>query len=163
MSPRTLIALASSVGLATLLGARTTRATLLVRSAAVERAGRGDGVIVGRVESARAEWSGLRIVTRSLVTTEKTLTGTFAPSFEIVTPGGTIDGVAMRVLGAPVLGRGTRAVMFLAHERPGTAARHILDLADGALMIERGSDGIDRVLDAGRSRTVDELTAELAR
>ncbi len=163
MSHRTLLGLALSIGLAIVFGARTTRATLLVHSPAVDRAARGGGVIVGRIESTQAAWSGARIVTRSIVTTEKVLVGTFSPRYEIVTPGGTVDGIGMRVLGGAELQRGTRAVLFLSREASANGSGHVLDLADGALVIEHGADGVDRVQDAGRTRTVEQLAAELAR
>jgi len=162
MSLRIPLGLAVTMALTT-LGPRTTRATLLVPSATTERAARAAAVIVGRVDSTRVAWEGQRIVTYSLVATERVLVGAAAPRLEVVTPGGTIDGIGMRVLGGPDLRRGSRSVLFLSAE-PGDGAHHILDLHDGALAIERGDDGVDLVRDeTGRLRAVSELAAELTR
>lgn len=156
MSFRILAVLATIVALAT-YGARPTRATLLVHGASAQRAARADAVIVGRVESTAAGWSGGRIVTRAQVSTELALAGTAPLSLEVIAPGGTVDGIGMRVIGAPELRAGDRAVFFLDRAR-------VLDLASGVMAIERGADGIDRVRDDhGQLRRITELAAEMRR
>ncbi len=163
MSLRTPLGLSIFVALAT-LGPRTTRATLLVRSAASERAARGAAVIVGRVESTRAAWEGKRIVTHAIVQTERVLTGAAAARLDVVTPGGTVEGIGMRVLGAPELRNGSRSVLFLTRADPRDGAHRILDLEHGVLAVERAADGVDRIRDeAGGLRQVSELASELAR
>jgi hypothetical protein len=163
MSLRLPFGLAVIAAVAT-LGARTTRATLLVRSTVAERAARGGAVIVGRIESTRVVWDGKRIVTHSSVATERAIAGTAAPLIEVVTPGGTIDGIGMRVIGGPDLRDGSRSVLFLSHADPRDGAYRVLDLQAGALEIERGADGVDRVRDErGRLRDISEIAEELVR
>ncbi len=161
MSFKLPIALAAIVTLST-LGVRPTRATLLVASPIAQRASRADSVVVGHVETTEAIWDGGRIVTRARISTVSSLKGGAPGRIDVIVPGGTVDGIGMRVLGAAELRPGERDVLFLGPPRVGDGARRIVDLRAGVLAVERGSDGIDRVRDdTGVIRTVFELAAEV--
>lgn len=161
MSLRIAVALSALVALAT-YGTRPTWATLLVAPSTIERGTRADVVVVGRVEGSRAGWEGRRVVTRAWVVREQMIKGSVPTRVDVLVPGGTIDGIGMRVLGAAELRDGDRAMFFLAGPRALDGGRAVLDLGAGALPIERGPDGVDRVRDeTGAMHSLTELAAGL--
>lgn len=161
MSLRTAIALSGLVALVT-AGNHPIHATLLVNPSLSERASRTDAIVVGHVESMAPEWDGRRIVTRVRVVREQVLKGAADPVVEVVTPGGSIDGIGMRVIGAAELHEGDRAMFFLSSFAKHRRARGIVDLRAGVMPLERGLDGVDRVRDeTGALHVVADLAAEL--
>lgn len=64
--------------------------------------------VSGRVRSTRAEWRGRRIVTRVLLEVD-------GSTVEFLVPGGTVDGIAMRVSGAPRFAVGEHVQVTLRH------------------------------------------------
>lgn len=123
------------------------RGTVLVESAPLPPewlVRRADLIVVGTVTDARARWEGKRIVTDLELRVDRPVRGRpDASTIRVRAPGGSVDGIAMRVLGAPTFRLGDRALLFLV--RRGDVHR-LAGLGEAKLPIVRGADGIDRVV-----------------
>ncbi len=87
--------------------------------------------VSGRVRSVRAERAGRRILTR--VTVDLDVAGSDGETTtEILTPGGSIDGVRMWVSGAPEFAVGEHVRVKVRATRSGL---HLADLADGKVLL----------------------------
>jgi len=115
------------------------RATLYVATPSDALIARADVVTLARVESCGAEWWAGRILTRAVLACEETFKGAHAPALQLLVPGGTIDGIAMRVAGYPDVRAGDRAVLLLAqihgapHRLVGAAAGKLDVRIDGGV------------------------------
>jgi hypothetical protein len=64
------------------------------------------------------------------------------PFLTIQAPGGVVDGIGMKVMGAPEFRPGERALLFLASEGP---VHKVVGMAAGKLDVTRDADGVERV------------------
>jgi hypothetical protein len=127
-----------------ILWPRTASSTTIVVTSAIALARDADTIVVGTVVSIHARWERRRIVSDVDIRVERSVKGqaVAADVVRIRVPGGTVAGVAMRVLGAPQFATGERALLLLA--RRGNA-NHLVGLADGKLTIRRGAGGSEWV------------------
>lgn len=145
-------------------GSPPTNATLIVRTTMMARAMRSDAVVIGQVRATHARWERGRIVTHADVEVESHIRGRAADRIDVVVPGGVVDGIGMRVLGAAELMVGDRALLFLTPTDRRDGRRHLIDLGAGKVAIEGDSTGIDRVRDErGVARPLADLVQELLR
>jgi hypothetical protein len=156
LRPLPSLLLAASVALAGVVVstvARPARASIVLALELPELVYRSDRVVLARVVSVRSAWDAAHehIDTRVEIQVDETWKGGAAPSGRIVvtTPGGTADGITMRVIGAPRFSEGERAVLFL-KGTPGASTvvgmaqgkRPILpDPSTGVLMAHGGAGG----------------------
>lgn len=105
-------------------------ATIFVITDAQTIAASADVVVVGTVESTATRWRGKRIVTRAVVKVTDLAKGATAERIQVVVPGGTLDGVTMRVIGGPQLRKGDRSVLFL---RAAVSGYRVVGLTQGKL------------------------------
>ena len=94
-----------------------------------ERIEDADRVVVARARSVSAMWQenshGDRlIVSRVLLQVEETLKGLAEETVAMEVPGGTLDGVTLRVSGQPLMQPGARAVFFLDRGASGVHTLH---------------------------------------
>jgi hypothetical protein len=97
-----------------------------------------DVVVLGTVEHTESMWRGKRIVTRAVVRVDDLAKGATAERIEVLAPGGTVDGVRMRVIGVPQLRVGDQSVLFL---RGALSAYRVVGLSQGKLDVFRDDDG----------------------
>lgn len=120
--------------------ARVATATLYVPLPDDVLLARADVVAMTRVAAIAPEWSGGRILSRIALVADETYKGTHSPSFDLLVPGGTVDGVAMRVAGYPTFVLATRAILLVAHVR---GVNRLVGAAAGKLDVVRDARGAD--------------------
>lgn len=106
-------------------------------------------IVVASTRSARSRYDGPRIVTESVVDVEDRMRGGATSELRVVTLGGAVDGVGMRVEGAAHLPVGERAVLFLRRTRGGATLTPV-GMAQGVLPVARDAGGHDMVLPGAR-------------
>jgi hypothetical protein len=106
-------------------------------------------IVVASTRSAQARYDGPRIITESVVEVEERMRGGVTRELRVVTLGGAVDGVGMRVEGAAHLPVGERAVLFLRRTHRGTTLAPV-GMAQGVLPVARDAGGHDMVLPGGR-------------
>jgi hypothetical protein len=101
-----------------------------------------DAVVLGSVEDVQSAWEGGRIVSRASVRTQDTLKGNADTTIVVTVPGGTIDGIGMRVSGAPVFRTGDRSVVFLRSDASSPSrAFHVLGGTLGKVDVAHDENG----------------------
>ncbi|HVI75774.1 MAG TPA: hypothetical protein VM683_12385 [Anaeromyxobacteraceae bacterium] len=111
-------------------------AALAVPASVEELALASSAVVRGRVARTEARWSQdhLRIETLAEVEVASAWRGAAPARLEVVLPGGAVDGLAQRVVGAPRLAAGEEVVLFL--WRGGDAAHYrVAGLAQGKFTV----------------------------
>ena len=111
-------------------------------------------VVVATPLESRSMWEQIgdrrRIVTYHRVATERVVAGKVEGTETWVRClGGRVGDIGQRVEGEAVLPKGKRMMLFLVDRADGTWG--VVGMAQGAWMIERGTDGVDRV-HAGQGR-----------
>ena len=71
-----------------------------------------DRVVVGGVNKIESRWEGSKIVTDVTIAPTENLKGVGSVPFAITVPGGTVDGVTLRVSAAPVFAVAEQVVLF---------------------------------------------------
>lgn len=132
-----------------MVGVTDAGATVVVEVSLSFLAVRASTVIVGVPGRAVAVWevgaSGRRrIVTYRLVLVERVVAGEVERrEVWVRSLGGRIGDIAERVEGEAVLPAGRRMLLFLVENADGTAS--VLAMAQGAYVVARGEDGVDRL------------------
>ncbi|MCA9578785.1 MAG: hypothetical protein R3B40_06690 [Polyangiales bacterium] len=103
-------------------------------------------IVVGSTRAAHSRYDGERIVTESLVTVHQRMRGGAEGELRVVTLGGTVGNIGMRVEGAASLPVGGRAVLFL---RRGDHALRPVGMAQGVLPIQADARGNDMAMPGG--------------
>lgn len=131
-------------------------ATIYVVTDAHKLAAFADVVVVGTVESTETVWHGKRIVTRAVVKVTDLAKGATAERIYVVVPGGTIDGLTMRVIGGPQLRTGDRSLLFL---RSALSGYHVVGLAQGKIDVFLDASGQPSIvwIAPGESKSSTEL------
>jgi hypothetical protein len=120
-----------ALGLLELGAPATTEATTLVLMKTEAIAAASDQLVAGRVIATEARWDRSRIVTRVRLRADS---GGADVWFEH--PGGTVDGLTMRVLGMPEFRLGERTMVLLARR---LGRLRLVGLSEGKLaIVERG-------------------------
>jgi hypothetical protein len=131
---------------AVLLAAGAVRATVLVPLDTKAMAERADRIVYATVESQVARWSAdhQAIYTDVTLRVVRVYKGALKPGDTVVVrrEGGVVDGIGMRVFGAPAFSVGEEVVVFL--ETRGSAA-YTVGMTQGKLRVTVGADGIRRV------------------
>ena len=121
-------------------------ATVLVPLDTKALTARAERIVLGVVESQTARWSAdhQAIYTDVTMRVNRAYKGSVKPGERIVVrrEGGSIDGLGMRVYGAPAFTDGEEVVVFL--ETRGNAAWTV-GMTQGKLHVALGSDGVKRV------------------
>lgn len=146
MSLRTRLGLVSIAGFALAIGSAPVSATIYVQVPEALAARAADEIVLGDVVATTSAWERGRIVTRARVRVDAVLAGAAPPSIEVTVPGGSIDGIAMRVIGAPALAPGERVLLLLRVAGP---RRHVVGLEAGKHAVMRDGAGHDRIAWAG--------------
>jgi hypothetical protein len=89
-------------------------AATLVRSSVEELARGSVAVVRGRVETRACRWEGGRIFTDVVIAPAEIWRGEVPGRVTVVVPGGALDGIGQRVVGAPSFTPGEDVVVFLA-------------------------------------------------
>lgn len=78
-------------------------------------------IVIGKCIAQTSKWDAARewILTYSTFRIEKTLKGAPAQEITIVTPGGTVDGIAQEVIGVPRFREGEENVVFVRNSKAG--------------------------------------------
>ena len=116
-------------------------ATSMVPQTLDELSTKSDAVVRVTTLATRSEWRNRVIVTIARMRVTDALLGTLAPGqvIEVATLGGVVDGVELRVPGAPHFAAGEDDVLFLG---PGKLADwQVTDLAQGKFEVVRDSSG----------------------
>jgi hypothetical protein len=131
---------------AVILVGAAAEATVLVPLDTRALAERADRVVLGTVESTTPRWTSdhQAIYTDVTIRVEKTYKGTLKPGDTVVVrrEGGVVDGIGMRVYGAPHFTVGEEVVVFL--EKRG-GATYTVGMTQGKLRVVIGADGVKRV------------------
>ena len=106
-------------------------------------------IVVASTRSGRSRYDGPRIVTESIVDVEERMRGGATSELHVVTLGGSVDGVGMRVEGAAHLPVGERTVLFLRRTHRGSTLTPV-GMAQGVLPVARDPGGRDMVLPGSR-------------
>jgi hypothetical protein len=106
-------------------------------------------IVVASTRSARSRYDGPRIITESVVDVTERVRGGTTSELHVVTLGGSVDGVGMRVEGAAHLPVGERAVLFLRRTHRGTTLTPV-GMAQGVLPVAPDAGGQDMVLPGAR-------------
>jgi hypothetical protein len=106
-------------------------------------------IVRGAVTSSWTAASGSVIYTHYKVQVYETLLGTAAESVEVMTPGGTLNGVTASYSGSPVLAQGQEYVLFLWRSKSGIT--WITGLTQGLFALPSGT-GSDRTATRAASR-----------
>ncbi|MFL5303285.1 MAG: hypothetical protein ACJ79R_23395, partial [Anaeromyxobacteraceae bacterium] len=160
-----------AIALGALLAPLAARATLVRPTTVEAMARRSDAVVRGVIVSRRSiSGSGAkRIVTLVDVETRAVWRGEAPPLVVVVVPGGTVDGLAQHVAGAPEFTIGEEVALFL--RREGRGRFRVKNLALGKFAIRGGQaaprlDGVGFVageVTAGERRVEAMSAAELER
>jgi hypothetical protein len=100
-------------------------------------------IVVGTCVAQRSEWDPARkwILTYSTFRVEKTLKGQPAQEITIVTPGGTVDGIAQEIVGVPRFREGEEHALFVRQSQAGPT---VLYLEQGDYRVIR--EGAERLV-----------------
>jgi hypothetical protein len=115
-------------------------------------------VIVGEVAAIEASWRGTPRTIESAVTLRRVEYLKGAPSggapardtFRLTVPGGEVDGVRLRIAGAPEFGVGQTWVLFVL---PEWRVHPVVGISQGAFRVEAAGHGTRRVHQGGRAVT----------
>jgi hypothetical protein len=132
---------------ALVLATASASATVVVKLDLEQLVGRSDVIFVGKAIKTESHWTknGRRIVTDTTFVVEEAIHGT-SEGREIVVrrPGGTVDGIGMKVSGAVVYRAGDQALLFT-ERRAGS--RYTVGMRQGAYAVFRDTSG-NRVVQA---------------
>ena len=119
------------------LAPRPAAATSLVLLPTEKLTAGSDTILVGEVARTESYWRGNQIVTRVIMRVEEIIKGERRSVVEIIVGGGSVGGLAMRVIGGPQFATGDRAVVFL---RRGQRNYRVRGMAQGKLEVRRGAN-----------------------
>lgn len=90
-------------------------ATTLLQMDLDDLTGESHTIVYGKIVASRVEWNRPRTLIFTVYTVEpfEYLKGPLGPVFELVEPGGEIDGLRLNVPGVPVFQAGEEAVLFV--------------------------------------------------
>jgi hypothetical protein len=119
------------------------------------------GIIIGECVAQRSQWDAARnwILTYSTFRIEKTLKGMPAQEITIVTPGGTVDGIAQEIIGVPRFREGEKHALFVRNSQAGPTVLY-LEQGDYKVLEERGEQIVQPavssavLIDTGRGTAV---------
>jgi hypothetical protein len=100
--------------------------------------GQADSVVRGKVSKTAGKWVGKRIVTEVTITVDATFKGGEAREITLITPGGEVDGLAMKVSGAATFVPKEEVVVFLKEHK---GQYGVLGLGQGKYKVERSPSG----------------------
>ncbi len=131
------------------LQVRSAQASVSVQLPLAQLARTASRILVGTTIESHSVWEdeeggARRIVTYHRVRVERQATDATSGDVWVRCLGGTVDGIGQRVEGAAILRNGQRALLFLVPRDDGTFS--VLGMAQGVYPIQRGVDGVDRLL-----------------
>jgi len=119
------------------------RATVVLALDLSELVWRSERVVFARVVSAKAAWDNAheRIETRVELQVDETWKGEASPNGRVVVvqPGGTVDGISMRIVGGERFNVGEQAVVFLSGPSSSCA---VVGMAQGKRTVRRDESGV---------------------
>jgi hypothetical protein len=121
---------------ALLLACSVAGATTVERLDLPDLTSQADEVFLGTCQAAQAVEVDGRTCTRYTFRVDRVLKGVAQQQCELVLPGGSLNGVSMRIQGMPSFVPGEEAVLFLVGTRPGPVWP--LGLGQGAFRVLRG-------------------------
>jgi hypothetical protein len=95
-------------------------------------------IVRGTVKKTKSMWSGKRIVTEVTLTVNSSLKGTPGSEVTLYTPGGVVDGVGMKVSGAPSFREKEEVFVFLKSQKGNYS---VLGLGQGKYTIGLDTSG----------------------
>lgn len=106
-------------------------------------------IVVGTAIESHSVWEddaggARRIVTYHRVRVERQVTDADPGDVWVRCLGGSVDGIGQRVEGEAILRKGLRSMLFLTTRGDGTFS--VLGMAQGMYPVQRGADGIDRLV-----------------
>jgi hypothetical protein len=128
------------------LATATASATTMTPLDLAALSSRAEAVVAGKVVETRAQWTADHesIITDVTILVDRVLAGKVVPGERVVVrrEGGTVDGIGMKVYGAPSFTKDEDVVVFL--ERRG-AHRYVVGMAQGKLQLLTDRAGVRRL------------------